>query len=126
MANFRFHKISKTKKIRHICKIYKNAPFIVFLHGFMSDLEGQKPKTFLTFAKKNNSKLGYFIKFSKENLISKLRHLYANSLTKVSKIFNPILYLLILTMSLPVKSLDLEKSKMDNDVLKNINPKSIL
>ena len=29
-------------------------------------------------------------------------------------------------MSLPVKFLDLEKSKMDNDVLKNINPKSIL
>ena len=53
MANFRFHKISKTKKIRHICKIYKNAPFIVFLHGFMSDLEGKKPEAFLKFAKKN-------------------------------------------------------------------------
>ena len=49
MANFRFHKISKTKKIRHICKIYKNAPFIVFLHGFMSDLEGKKPEAFLKF-----------------------------------------------------------------------------
>ena len=46
MANFRFHKISKTKEIRHICKIYKNSPFIVFLHGFMSDLEGNKPKAF--------------------------------------------------------------------------------
>ena len=53
MANFRFHKISKTKKIRHICKIYKNAPFIVFLHGFMSDLEGKKPEAFLKFARKN-------------------------------------------------------------------------
>ena len=53
MANFRFHKISKTKKIRHICKIYKNSPFIVFLHGFMSDLEGKKPKAFLKFARKN-------------------------------------------------------------------------
>ena len=80
----------------------------------------------LTFAKKNNSKFYYFIKFFKENLISKLRHLYANSLTKVSKIFNPILYLLILIMYLPVKFLDLDKSKEDNDVLKNINPKSIL
>ena len=80
----------------------------------------------LTFAKKNNSKFYYFIKFFKENLISKFRHLYANSLIKVSKIFNPILYSLILIMSLPVKFLDLDKSKADNDVLKNINPKSIL
>ena len=80
----------------------------------------------LTFAKKKNSKFYYFIKFFKENLISKFRHLYANSLTKVSKIFNPILYSLILIMSLPVKFLDLDKSKTDNDVLKNINAKSIL
>jgi len=35
----------------------KNSPYIVFLHGFMSDLEGKKPKTFLNFAKKN--KLGF-------------------------------------------------------------------
>ena len=53
MANFRFHKISKTKKIRHICKIFKNSPFLVFLHGFMSDLEGKKPEAFLKFARKN-------------------------------------------------------------------------
>jgi len=31
----------------------KNSPYIVFLHGFMSDLEGKKPKTFFNFAKKN-------------------------------------------------------------------------
>ncbi len=53
MANFRFHKISNTKKIRHISKIYKKSSFIVFLHGFMSDLDGEKPNTFLNFAKKN-------------------------------------------------------------------------
>ena len=53
MANFRFHKISNTKKIRHITKIFKNSSFIVFLHGFMSDLEGEKPNAFLKFAKKN-------------------------------------------------------------------------
>ena len=88
--------------------------------------EERHAKYSLTFAKKNNSKLGYFIKFSKENLMSKLRHLYANSLTKVSKIFNPILYLLILIMSLPVKFLDLEKSETENDVMENVNPRSIL
>ena len=53
MAHFRFHKISNTKKIRYILKIFKNSQFIVFLHGFMSDLEGEKPKAFLKFAKKN-------------------------------------------------------------------------
>ena len=53
MTHFKYHKISKTKKIRFICNINKNAPFIVFLHGFMSDLEGKKPNAFLKFAKKN-------------------------------------------------------------------------
>ena len=53
MTNFRYCKITKTKKIRYISKIYKNSSFIVFLHGFMSDLEGKKPNAFLNFAKKN-------------------------------------------------------------------------
>ena len=53
MSNFSYYKISKTKKIRYISKIYKNTPFIIFLHGFKSDLEGEKPKAFLNFAKKN-------------------------------------------------------------------------
>ena len=53
MTHFKYLKISKSKKIRFICNIYKNAPFIVFLHGFMSDLEGKKPNTFLKFAKQN-------------------------------------------------------------------------
>ena len=53
MTHFKYHKISKSKKIRFICNIYKNSSFIVFLHGFMSDLEGKKPNTFLKFAKKN-------------------------------------------------------------------------
>ena len=53
MINYRYYKISKSKKIRFINKIQKNAPYIVFLHGFMSNLEGEKPKEFLSFAKKN-------------------------------------------------------------------------
>ena len=54
MMNYRYYKISKSKKIRYINKIQKKAPYIVFLHGFMSDLEGKKPKAFLRFAKQNN------------------------------------------------------------------------
>ena len=53
MNNFRYHQISKNKKIRYIYRVYKNTTFIVFLHGFMSDLEGRKPNVFLKFAKKN-------------------------------------------------------------------------
>ena len=57
MTNFNFIKLSKTKKIRYLKHTQKNSAYIVFLHGFMSDLEGKKPKTFLNFAKKN--KLGF-------------------------------------------------------------------
>jgi len=53
MTNFKYLKLNKTKKIRYIKHNQKNSVFIVFLHGFMSDLEGKKPKTFLNFAKKN-------------------------------------------------------------------------
>ena len=57
MTNFNYFKISKTRKIRYLKHAQKKATYIVFLHGFMSDLEGQKPKPFLRFAKKN--KLGF-------------------------------------------------------------------
>jgi len=54
MTNYSYLKISKTKKIRYLKHHQKNTTYIVFLHGFMSDLEGKKPKTFLNFAKKKN------------------------------------------------------------------------
>ena len=54
MTNFNYFKINKKRKIRYIKNFKKNATYIVFLHGFMSDLEGKKPKMFYNFAKKNN------------------------------------------------------------------------
>ena len=57
MTNFNYLKISTTRKIRYLKLHQKNATYIVFLHGFMSDLEGKKPQAFLKFAKKN--KLGF-------------------------------------------------------------------
>ena len=54
MTNFNYLKITKSRKIRYIKHVKKNATYIVFLHGFMSDLEGKKPRVFLNFAKKNN------------------------------------------------------------------------
>ena len=53
MTYFRYYRVSKSKKIRFVCNTHKGAPFIVFLHGFMSDLEGKKPNAFLKFAKQN-------------------------------------------------------------------------
>ena len=57
MNKFKYLKISKTKKIRYLTNYFKKNLYIVFLHGFMSDMEGEKPKTFFKYAKKN--KLGF-------------------------------------------------------------------
>ncbi len=57
MTNFSYLKLTKAKKIRYLKLVRKNSIYIVFLHGFMSNLEGKKPKTFLNFARKN--KLGF-------------------------------------------------------------------
>jgi len=57
MKKFKYLKLSKTKKLRFIDNYFKKKLYIVFLHGFMSDIEGKKPQTFLRFAKKN--KLGF-------------------------------------------------------------------
>jgi len=57
MIRYNYYKLSKTKKIRYIKNNQKNSPYIIFLHGFMSNLDGKKPKAFLKFA--NKKKLGF-------------------------------------------------------------------
>ena len=57
MIKYNYYKLSKSKKIRYLKNKQKNKPYIVFLHGFMSDLDGKKPKVFLKYAIKN--KLGF-------------------------------------------------------------------
>ena len=57
MNKFKYLKISNTKKIRYFANFYKKNLYIVFLHGFMSDLEGDKPMTFQKYCKKR--KLGF-------------------------------------------------------------------
>ena len=54
MIKYNYYKLSKSKKIRYLKNNQKNKPYIVFLHGFMSDLEGKKPKAFLKYAIKKN------------------------------------------------------------------------
>ena len=57
MKKFKYLKISNTKKLRYIDNNFKERLYIIFLPGFMSDIEGEKPQSFLKFAKKN--KLGF-------------------------------------------------------------------
>ena len=57
MKKFRYLKISRTKKLRYLVNYYKKKLYIIFLPGFMSDIDGEKPKAFNKYAKKN--KLGF-------------------------------------------------------------------
>ena len=57
MSNFKYLKISKFNKLRYLSINQNSNLYIVFLHGFMSDIEGEKPKNFLKYCKKR--KLGF-------------------------------------------------------------------
>ena len=57
MKNYKLLKISSTKKLRYIVNYTQNHLYVVFLHGFESDIEGKKPKIFNRFAIKN--KIGF-------------------------------------------------------------------
>tara|TARA_Y100000590_G_scaffold389589_1_gene464718 strand:- start:448 stop:1221 length:774 start_codon:yes stop_codon:yes gene_type:complete len=57
MPNFKFIKISKKKKIRYLFNNTSKDIFVVFLHGFKSDIEGNKPKALYKFCKKK--KIGF-------------------------------------------------------------------
>ena len=57
MKKFKYLKISNGKKLRYINNYFKKKLYIIFLPGFMSDIEGKKPQTLFKFAKKN--KLGF-------------------------------------------------------------------
>jgi len=57
MNKFKYLKISNSKQIRYLHKDYQKKLYIVFLHGFMSNIEGEKPKAIFEYAKKN--KLGF-------------------------------------------------------------------
>jgi len=57
MKKFKYLKISKTKKLRYIVNYYKKKLYVIFLPGFMSDIDGKKPQVFKKYAVKN--KLGF-------------------------------------------------------------------
>jgi len=57
MNKFNYLKISNSKKIRYLSNNYTKNLYIVFLHGFMSDLSGDKPKTLYKYCR--NKKIGF-------------------------------------------------------------------
>jgi len=57
MKKFKYLKISKSRKLRYMDNYYKKKLYIIFLPGFMSDIEGKKPQSFKKYAVKN--KLGF-------------------------------------------------------------------
>ena len=57
MKKFHYYNISRYRKLRYSSNKFNKNPYIVFLPGFMSDIEGKKPKSFRSFANKN--KLGF-------------------------------------------------------------------
>ena len=57
MKKYKFIKISKTKKLRYIGNYFKKNLYIIFLHGFASDIEGKKPNYLKKYAVKN--RLGF-------------------------------------------------------------------
>ena len=57
MKNFKYLKISNTKKLRYMVNYFQKNLYIIFLPGFMSDIDGKKPQAFKRYAVKK--KLGY-------------------------------------------------------------------
>ena len=52
MSKFKYLKTSNNIKLRYLTNNLKKNIYIVFLHGFMSDLEGEKPKILKKFCDK--------------------------------------------------------------------------
>ena len=57
MSKFKFIKRTTSKKLRYLSVNKSSKFFVVFLHGFMSDLEGEKPNIFRKYCIKN--KMGF-------------------------------------------------------------------
>ena len=57
MSKFKFIKISKKKKLRYLSINNHSNFYVIFLHGFMSDLEGEKPSKLKNYCSKK--KIGF-------------------------------------------------------------------
>ena len=55
MHNFKYIKISNKKRIRILSLSTKSKLYVLFLHGFKSDIEGEKPHGLYKFCKKKKN-----------------------------------------------------------------------
>ena len=99
MKKFKFLKITSSKKLRYINNYFKKKLYIIFLPGFMSDIDGKKPQAFQKYAVRK--KLGFLAieysghgkssgEFTKGN-ITKWSNDAKNSIRKIVKKNNFIL-----------------------------------
>jgi len=99
MKKFKFLKITSSKKLRYINNYFKKKLYIIFLPGFMSDIDGKKPQAFQKYAVRK--KLGFLAieysghgkssgEFTKGN-ITKWSNDAKNSIKKIVKKNNFIL-----------------------------------
>ena len=83
MNKFKYLKISNSKQIRYLDNYYQKKLYIVFLHGFMSNIEGEKPKAIFKYAKKTNLAFLLLNILVMENLVVNLqREILVNGLKK--------------------------------------------
>ncbi len=57
MKKFKYLKLTNSKKLRYIDNYFRKKLYIIFLPGFMSDIDGKKPQAFRKYAIKK--KLGF-------------------------------------------------------------------
>ena len=114
MSNFKYLKISEFKKLRYLSINQNSNLYIVFLHGFMSGIEGEKPKNFFKYSKKR--KLGFLAveysghgkssgKFTKGNISKWTREVkfVIKKIIKKKKIYFDWLKYGILAISKPIQ-----------------------
>lgn len=78
------------------------------------------------YSKKKLSKIKYWLSYKKEETLSNLRHLYANSLNKTQKIFYPIFIILLISLSKLSFKIDLRYKTKSKNILENIDPSAII
>jgi hypothetical protein len=114
------------KKLLNLIKHFKENEINDFIEieKILND-EKKHSEYSLIYANRENGKVILKIKIIKEKIFNLFRHLYADSLSKISFIFNPILILILIIMNFIVNFLELKTESTNEDILKTIDPHSL-
>ena len=72
MKKYNYIRLSKTKKLRYMGNFFKKKLYIIFLPGFMSNIEGEKPKAFKRYAVKKKIRLFNFRLLRSRKILRKI------------------------------------------------------